>query len=172
MSKVDILGLYLGIRRQAVRWEGLQSYRVPWEDDQIAAWKRGDPLPPNPEVEASLKTIGQITESGRRIVRIRGVHRPLSGYTRYEIEAAYPTNARGGEQIYVVDLDEHPEFDAVGDFVIFDDDAMVRYVYDPAGCLSGYDFTDLPEDLTEGRDVRQRLLAAAVPLGEFTARMR
>jgi hypothetical protein len=170
VSKLDILGLYLGIRSQAVRWEGLQLYRVPWEDDQIAAWKRAAPLPRSAEVEASLETIQRIAESGRRIVRVRGVRQPLSEYTRYEFEAAYPCNAAAGEQISVVDLDEHPEFDAVSDFVIFDDDAVVRYRYDEAGHLLAYDFTDLPQDLTECRDVRQRLLAAAVPLGEFTAR--
>lgn len=171
MSKLDILGLYLGIRWQAVRWEGLQLYRVPWEDDQIAAWKRAAPPPRSREIEASLETIQRIAGSGRRIVRVRGVRQPLSEYTRYEFEVAYPTNAAAGEQISVVDLDEHPEFDAVCDFVIFDDDDVVRYRYDEAGHLSGYDFTDLPQDLTECRDVRQRLLAAAVPLSEFTARL-
>ena len=112
---------YLGIRSQAVRWEGLQIYRVSWEDDRVAAWRRGDPLPPNADVEASLRTIRQITESGRRIVRIRGIHEPVSEYTRYEIEVAYPSNAAAGEEVYVVDLDAHPEFAAVGDFVIFDE---------------------------------------------------
>src|SRR5207244_6998646 len=97
--------------------------------------------------------------SGRRIVRVRGVHQPLSEYTRYEIEAAYPANALAGEQICIVDLDEYPEFDGVGDFVIFDDDPVVRYRYDPAGCLLGYDFTDLPDDLMECPGVRQRLRA-------------
>ena len=71
----------------------------------------------------------------------------------------------------VGDGTEHPEFGAVSDFVIFDDDAVVRYRYDEAGHLVAYDFTDLPQDLTECRDVRHRLLAAAVPLGEFTARL-
>lgn len=171
MTKLDILTLYLGIRRQAVRWEGLQTYRVPWEDDQVAAGRRGDPLPPNARVEASLETIRQITTSGRRIVRVRGIHQPVSDYTRYEIEAAYPPNAAAGEEIHVVDLDEHPGFDGVGDFVVFDDDGVVRYLYDAEGRLLGYDFTDRPGDLTECRAILQRLLAAAVPLGEFTARM-
>ena len=172
MSNLDILSLYLGIRSRAVRWEGLQTYRVPWEDDQVAAWRRGDPLPPNARLEASLETIRQITESGRRIVRVRGIHQSVSEYTRYEIEAAYPPNAAAGEEIHVVDLDEHGEFDAVGDFVIFDDDGVVRYLYDAEGHLLGYEFTDRPGDLTECRAIRQRLLAVAVPLRQFTATMR
>ena len=172
MSNRSILTLYLGIRQQAVRWEGIQTYRVPWEDDQIAAWRRGDPVPPNADVEASLETIRQITESGRRIVRVRGIRKPMSDYARYEVEAAYPPNAAAGEDIYVVDLDEHVEFDAVGDFVIFDNDAVVRYQYDPEGRLLGYDFTDQPGDLDECRAIREGLLAAAVSLDDFTARMR
>lgn len=172
MSNLDILSLYLGTRRQAVRWEGLQAYRVPWEDDQIAAWRRGDPLPPNADVEASLETIRQITKSGRRIVRARGIRQPISEYARYEIEAAYPPNAAAGEEIHVVDLGEHSEFDTVEDFVIFDDDAVVRYRYDPEGHLLGYDFTHQPGDLTECRAIRDALLAAAVSLSEFTANVR
>jgi hypothetical protein len=172
MSDIDILSLYRGIRRQAVRWEGLQIYRVPWEDDQIAAWRRGDPPPPNAEVEASLETIRQIAESGRRIVRVRGIHQPVSEYAWYEIEVAYPPNAAAGEEIYVIDLDEHREFDAVKDFVIFDDDAVLRYLYDSGGHLLSYDFTDQPGDLTEYRAIRERLLAAAVPLSQFTTKVR
>ena len=172
MSNLNILSLYLGIRSQAVRWEGLQIYRVSWEDDQVAAWRRGDPLAPNADVEASLRTIRQITDSGRRIVRIRGIHEPVSEYTRYEMEVAYPSNAAAGEEVYVVDLDAHPEFAAVGDLVIFDDDAAVHYLYDSEGRLLGYDFNDEPTALAEYRVIRQRLVAAAVPVGEFTARMR
>ncbi|HEY8200496.1 MAG TPA: hypothetical protein VII47_04000 [Actinomycetota bacterium] len=172
MSNLDILSLYLDTRGQAARWEGLQTYRVPWEDDQIAAWRRGDPLPPNTDIEASLETIRQITESGRRIVRVRGIRQPMSEYTQYEIEAAYPPNVAAGEEIHVVDLDEHSEFEAVGDFVIFDDDGVVQYLYDSEGHLLGYNLTDQPGDLTEYRAIRERLLAAAVPLGEFSAKAR
>ena len=48
MSKLDILGLYLGIRSQAVRWEGLQLYRVPWEDDQYRRLEASCPAAPQP----------------------------------------------------------------------------------------------------------------------------
>jgi hypothetical protein len=167
VSGVDILGCYLGISTQAVRWEGLQDYRVSWEDDQIIAWRHGLPPPPNAEVEGSLATIRQITESGRRIARLRGVRRPASEYTRYEFEVAYPANSVAGEEIYVVDLDVYREFDDVDDFVIFDDDAVLRYRYTFDGRLLAYDLSDDPTDVAAYGALRDRLYSAAVPLASF-----
>jgi hypothetical protein len=172
MSEIDILGLYLGIRERAVRWEGLETYRVPWEDDQLDAWRRGDPPPLNPAVEASLDTIRRITGSGRRLVRLRGMRRPASEYTRYELEVAYPPNVAAGEEIYVVNLDEHPDLDGIEDFVVFDADAVVRYRYDAAGHLLRYELTDRPAEVAEYAAVAERLFSLAVPLAQFLAEVR
>jgi len=61
----------------------------------------------------------------------------------------------------------HAGLVSVGDFVMFDDDAMLRYRYTPEGRLLGYDFTEEAAEVLRGISMRNRLLAAAVPLADL-----
>lgn len=158
--------LYDGFRERAVRWEGLQTYRVPWEVERIAAWQRGEPDPPSKETDRNQARIRATVESGRSSLRVRGLRRPATEYTRREFEVAYPRNAAAGEPTVVVDLDEHPEFDGNDDFVVFDHDAVMWYRYDSDFHLLGYDYSDDPAEVADRAAVLERMLAVAVPFTE------
>lgn len=169
MKRIDVdelWRLYMGVRERSVRWEGLQTYRVPWEDGEVEAWERGETVPLNPEYRRSLSSARQIKESGRSTVRVRGLRRPATDYTRHEFAVAYPENAAAGEETVVVDLDRYPEFDGHDDFVVFDQDAVMWYRYDDEFRLLGYDYSDDPADVKNGAALLDRMLAVAVPFTE------
>lgn len=169
MRRIDVdelLRLYDSTRERSVRWEGLQTYLVPWEDEEFAAWRRGEPLPPDEKAEERLANLRKLTESGRREVRVRGVRRPVSEYTRFEFETGYAPRAAAGQETFVVDLDEHPEFDGIEDFVVFDQDAVMWYRYDADCHLFGYDYSDDPEVVADRAALLERMLAVAMPFTE------
>jgi hypothetical protein len=90
MSDIDVIGLYQGITRRALRLETRQRYAVPWEEEDLAAWHRGEPEPPTPQRDRTMETLRLVTASGRRIGRVRFVELPLTEYSRHEFEVAYP----------------------------------------------------------------------------------
>ncbi|MBA2308593.1 MAG: hypothetical protein H0W01_04680 [Pseudonocardiales bacterium] len=169
MRRIDVdelYRLYHGAKQGSVRWEGLQIYRVPWEDEGLAAWRRGEPQPPSEESERSLASTRRAAEAGRLHLRVRGLRRPATEYTRHEFEVAYPENAAAGEPTVVVDLDEHPEFDGIEDFVVFDHDSVMWYRYDADCHLLGYDHSDDPALVADRAALLERMLAVAMPFTE------
>ncbi|MBA2324060.1 MAG: hypothetical protein H0V92_08665 [Pseudonocardiales bacterium] len=150
----------------SIRWEGLQTYLVPWEDEDFAAWRRGDPSPPSERTDKYLTSLRERTDSGRRVVRVRGLRRPVTEYTHYEFEHGYAPHATAGQETVIVDLDEYPEFDGHDDFVVFDQDAVMWYRYDAECHLLGYDYSDDPEIVADRTALLEQMLAVAVPFTE------
>lgn len=173
MSEIDVIGLYQGIIRRALRMETRQRYAVPWEDEGLAAWRRGEPEPTTPQRESTTETLRMVTESGRRIGRVRFVELPFTEYTKHEFEVAYPRTTAAGEEIHVLDRALHPEFDHVrDDFVVFDDTSVMWYRYTDDDVLTGYDYTEEPDVVRECVKLAEEVRAAAVPYREFVAGLR
>lgn len=169
MKRIDLKELhrlYDGTREKSVRWEGLQTYAVPWEDEEFAAWRRGEEFTPTTLDDEYLAKIRRHTESGRREVRVRGLRRPATEYTRFEFETGYAPAAAAGQETYVVDLDKHPEFDGIEDFVVFDNDGVMWYRYDDESRLLCYNYSDDPKLVTDQAALLERMLAVAVPFTE------
>lgn len=153
--------------------ETRQRYAVPWEDEGLAAWRRGEPEPTTPQRESTTETLRMVTESGRWIGRVRFVELPFTEYTRHEFEVAYPRLAEIGEEIHVLDRALHPEFDHVrDDFVVFDDTSVMWYRYTDDDMLTGYDYSEEPDVVRECVALAEEVRAAAVPYREFIARLR
>jgi hypothetical protein len=173
MSDIDVIGLYQGIKRRALRLETRQRYAVPWEDEGLAAWRRGEPEPATPQRERTMETLRLATESGRRIGRVRFVEMPFTEYTQHEFEVAYPRLTEIGEEIHILDRARHPEFDHVReDFVVFDDTSVMWYRYTAVDILTGYDYTEEPDVVRDCVTLAEEVRDAAVPYREFLARMR
>ena len=172
MSKIDVIGLYQGIKRRALRLETRQRYAVPWEDEGLAAWRRGEPEPVTPQMTSTMETMRLATESGRRIGRVRFVELPFTEYTRHEFEVAYPRLTEAGEEIHILDRALHPEFDHVReDFVVFDETSVMWYRYTTEDILTGYDYSEEPDVVRQYVALAEQVRAAAVPYREFVARM-
>jgi hypothetical protein len=162
----ELWRLYNGVREKSVRWEGLQTYAVPWEDETFAAWRRGELPAPTEARQSQLENLRVRTELGRRVVRVRGLRRPATEYTRFEFETSYQPRGAAGQETVVVDLDEHPEFDGIEDFAVFDHEAVMWYRYDDEFHLLGYDYSDDPADVDDRAALLDRMLAVAVPYTE------
>jgi hypothetical protein len=176
MIAIDVerlLELYEGVDHRSLRLECRQAYAVPWEDERVAAWRRGEPEPPSPSSEENQARIRAITASGRRVARVRFVELPMTEYTRRQFETAYPQSTAAGEEIFVVDRAAHPEFDHVReDFVVFDDTALMYYRYTDDDRLTGYEYSDDPVLVAEHLALAEEVLAAATPLAEWSQRAR
>lgn len=170
MSDIDIGALYDGVARRSLRLETRQTYAVPWEDPGMAAWRRGEPEPPNRRMDEHLAVVWNKTQAGRSEVRVRFVELPMTEYSRHEFEVAYPKVTAAGEQVYVVDRARHPEFDQVReDFVVFDDTSAMWYRYTDDDQLTGYDHTDDPAVVRDCLALAEEVLAVAIPFVEFSA---
>lgn len=133
----------------------------------MAAFLRGDPLPPSPGLENSLRIIREVTGLGRRLWRVHIVDVPLTGYLRYEL-ATYQENTAAGEQVYLADRAWHDDLATLSeDFVLFDDQTVVWYRYDDAGRLLGHERDGSPASLARCREARDLAVRWAVPLDEF-----
>jgi hypothetical protein len=173
MSDIDVIGLYQGITRRALRLETRQRYAVSWEEEDLAAWRRGEPEPPTPQRDRTMETLRLVTESGRSIGRVRFVELPMTEYSRHEFEVAYPRLTEAGEEVHVLDRALHPEFDHVReDFVVFDGASVMWYRYTAEDVLTGYDYTKEPDVVRHCVTLAEEVRAAAVPYREFMARMR
>ncbi|MGH3827440.1 MAG: DUF6879 family protein [Pseudonocardiaceae bacterium] len=172
MSDIDVIGLYQAIKHRALRLETLQRYAVPWEDEGLAAWRRGEPEPLTPQRKRTMETLRLVTESGRRIGRVRFVELPLTEYSRHEFEVAYPRTTEAGEEVHILDRALHPEFDHVReDFVVFDDTSVMWYRYTAEDILTGYDYTEEPDVVRRCMTLAEEVRAAAVPYHEFLPRL-
>jgi hypothetical protein len=148
--------------RSAWRYEGRDTYLVTGEEERIATFLRGEPLPRKTrENNGWIATVEDIRARGARIGRVRVVGHPVTDYTRFEF-AAYPDNVRAGEDISVIDRELlAPEWRAVPDFWLFDDTTVFVQHFDTDGTFLG---ADQAEDAEPFLEVRRLLAGHTVPL--------
>lgn len=164
---VDVLALHRQIERDAFRLETLQTYDVSFEAEQVAAFRRGAPLPDTPALTRSRRIVADLTQAGRRLWRVHLVDLPLSEYLRYEF-TAYETNIAAGEEVFIADRAAHPDLaDLHDDFVLLDDAAIVWYRYTEEGRLIGYEYDDAPATVARCRAARDLAVRWAVPFDRF-----
>lgn len=173
MSAPGLLDLYRQATGEVFRLEARQAYAVPAESIQFRAFREGRPLPADPAVEQSMQIIRAAVARGARLVRAHVVDLPLGLYLRYEM-AAYAENIAAGEQVRVAVRAWHPDLTGLHeDFVLFDPGpkgaALVFMDYDADGRLTGTRYTDDPADVARARQIRDAVMAHAIPLSEFAA---
>lgn len=90
-------------RHSVFRLETLQEYRGSGEDEALAAFARGDAVPPyDPTDEPWEAMIRRNVAAGRAVQRVHVVVEPLTEYLRYELTWAYGRNAAAGEDIRII----------------------------------------------------------------------
>jgi hypothetical protein len=151
--------------RNAWRFEGRDTYLVAGEADRIATFLRGEQLPRKTrENNGWIATLEAIRGRRAKIGRIRVVGHPVTDYTRFEF-AAYPDNARAGEDIRVIDREAlAPEWAGVPDFWLFDDETVFVQHYDRDGVFLG---ADRAAEAAPFVEVRRLLEGRTVPLARY-----
>jgi hypothetical protein len=158
----DMFGRF---ERTAWRYEGRDTYLVAGEEQRIATFLRGEPLPRKTrENNGWIATLEDIRARGATIGRVRVVGRPVTDYTRFEF-AAYPDNVRAGEDVQVIDRAAlAPEWTGVPDFWLFDDEIVFVQHFDSDGVFLG---ADRAVDAAPFVEVRRLLVGHTTALAHY-----
>jgi hypothetical protein len=168
LSPEDFGKLFTTFKRSAWRLETLPAYDVPEEADDFARFLAGETWPED-YTDEWLQMIADHAAAGRTMGRVHAVRLPLSDYLRFEIFTGYVFSARAGEDVRILDLDEHAT-ELPADFWIFDDSTVVGMTYGPNGKYISAEIrpeSETPKYLA----YRDAALACAEPLTEFLSRI-
>lgn len=175
MDAADFGALFDSFTDTVFRLETLQYYDVSAEDEDFRAWRERAPLP-----EYSVRTSSWLARiaattitAGKQWSRAHLIRHPLTDYLDWEIRG-YLEQQAVGEQILLVDLDQHPELSDVGpDFWLFDErtdhPGAVLMRYDEAGRMASRELAVEPATIQELAEIKARVLGAAVPLNTYLA---
>jgi len=155
-------------QRTVFRLETLDRYTVDSDTGNVTRYLNGDPAPAMDVKGPWLQRLTQERAEGKRRSRVHVLHTPLSDYLRYECEWGYAYTAPAGEDIFILDLAQHPRPQELidEDFLLLDDEHVVVVHYDDEGRFLGG--RPLPaEEALRYRQCRDAALAAAVPFEAF-----
>lgn len=151
----------------AFRLETLPVYLEEDEQPLLEHWRAtGEIIFDTGDDEWKQMVIGHLA-AGRRMRRVHLLRQPLSDYLRWE----FAFQCQVGEDIRVVDLDEHPELtDHPHDFWLFDNRVGVSMDYDADGRLAHCERIG-ESDIERFRLWRDGTWRAGRPLPEFLNRV-
>jgi hypothetical protein len=168
--------LFERFTRSAFRLETLPAYAVSAEDARLRAFREGAPRPERSvRTDPWLARIALTTiRDGKSWSRVHLIRHPLTEYLRFEL-VSYTESQAVGEQVGLVDLDEHPELAESGpDFWLFDWDTdqpfatLMHYTED--GRVDRRELVTEPERVAELDERRRQVTEVAVPLNVYLAR--
>lgn len=150
----------------AFRLELRQAYTMPDEEEDLAAFARGE-LPPPGYHYGWLDTVADAVKAGKTFRRVRVVTRPLSFYTKWEFVWGYDWNVGAGEDIHILDVTDgaSPELPD-HDFWMFDETTVVKLLYRPDGTQEGRELIEHP-DLSKYLAWRDAAWRASVPYADY-----
>jgi len=152
------------MERDAFRLETLPVYRVSQEEEAIARFLAGEPMPPEDTAEWAQR-LQRYAATGRSVSRVHVLTRPLTDYLRFEFQY-YASNVAAGEDVRILDLTkrENPGLPDQ-DYWILDDSHVVLMHYERDG-------TQINRELYSGdpepyRQWKRLALAESVPFKDF-----
>jgi hypothetical protein len=146
------------------RLETLPQYLVTHEEEEFAAWKRGDRIRSTPEDSAWLRRIRDSTVAGERWWRVRILDYPLVEYSRYEL-FGYQDSDAAGQQTFVANRAWHSDLAELHeDFWLFDSKIALRMVYDDEGHFLHPEECDNTQHYLS---IRDRAVQHAIPLSDY-----
>ncbi|MGW7028165.1 DUF6879 family protein [Streptomyces xanthophaeus] len=171
----DLAARFSTFQEEAFRLETLDDYSNSGNPAAFRSFLAGEPKPEDYNA-GWLETVSKATESGKRMVRVHILSRPLTPYLRYELSWGYRTNMTAGEEFHILDITdrENPLF-GVPDFWLFDSREPVVLNYDDNGAFTGPTFFAAPRELLIPEEspyagYRDTALASSVPFTEWWAK--
>lgn len=156
-------------QRSAWRFEAQPTYTIPREQERIELWRSGVPEPADHNKVWRDRVRWHVSE-GRSVSRVRIVRPPLTEYQRYSFEWSIPGNTQAGEDLRILDLNDHPDLEPLPkpDWWMFDDQVVVRLDFNDDGTLAGYELVN-ESDVDGYRQLRDRVSGLAVPFAQYVA---
>ncbi|MFJ4549166.1 DUF6879 family protein [Streptomyces sp. NPDC088817] len=168
----DLAARFSTFQEEAFRLETLDDYSNSGNPAAFRSFLAGEPKPADYNA-GWLETVSKATESGKRMVRVHVLSRPLTPYLRYELSWGYQTNMTAGEEFHILDTTDRPNpLEGVPDFWLFDGREPVVLNYDENGAFTGPTFVPAPGALPTGEEseyatYRSVALAMSVPFTEW-----
>jgi|SoiMetStandDraft_2_1073263.scaffolds.fasta_scaffold428894_2 uncharacterized protein DUF6879 len=160
-------------QRSAFRLECLPEYKVPQEEEWLAAFKRDGSLPDlTPENDSWLKLVRTHAQHGCSMRRVRIVSHPLTDYERFEL-ALFSASVKAGEDIRIAGSSPVSTVAGEGrrtglpDFWLFDDEVAIVLRYDREARFLG---TEQAKDLVTYQRMRDLALSRSLEMSAYTAR--
>ena len=159
-----------GVRRSAVHLELRDSYGVPNETDNFAAFRRGEWDEAKAKADRSdwLELVAEATGRGVLMRRARVVSYPVTEYIVFEYTGTQ-MNIDAGEQVRWLPRRRASELHLPGnDFWLFDERLVQFNIFDGPGRWTDTDFTESSEVAQFCAASFEAVWQAATPHAEFT----
>ncbi|MFG2001632.1 DUF6879 family protein [Spirillospora sp. NPDC048911] len=120
-----------------------------------------------------MRFVRSVLASGRHMARVHVVTEPLTDYTRFELTCVYPSNVEAGEDVRILPRQQVIDLDLPAwDFWLLDSVRVAVMDYDVDGNWLGVELTEATETVQRSCKTRDALLARAVPLNTYLARIK
>lgn len=163
ISQADLVEQFRSFERSAFRCEQQPSYEVPEEATSVAMFADGvdhDPTE-DPYFREGFALFAELTESGRRLERVRVHDEPPTTYQRWLLWLGR-WNAEAGEVIHYLNREVALDAGLVpadgygDDFWLFDDQLVVIMQFDGRGRLMALTSSDESETVAAAVEWRRR----------------
>ncbi|MBH0779398.1 DUF6879 family protein [Nocardia bovistercoris] len=152
--------------QRAFHLELQDAYAVSSEFEPLRQFLAGEPEDTTWQ-QGWLDLIHEITDTGKKVQRVRVVTEPHTDYTRWALSVS-PRNIAAGEDIRWLPRHQIAPSDLTGDdYWLFDDHLAAFSVFTPSGEGTGFAVTTDPVIAEHFRTVRDRVWQAAVPHDEY-----
>lgn len=164
--------LFDSFARSAYRLETFQRYTVDYEEEPLRRFLAGEPRPHDPHKQGWLDRVRNAVAAGKSMRRVHVVVEPPSDYLRYELTWSYPDNVAAGENIGIISTstDGWPEDLPHRDYWLFDDQVLMRMIYDDESRLVAGELVTDPAEVADAVRWRETALAIALPYRVYMSR--
>jgi hypothetical protein len=153
-------GLFQNFQTRAFRLEVQQVYAMPGEEDEFAAFMRGEEPPPD---YPWRDIVARQTTAGKYMGRVHVVRPPVSDYLRYQFEWGYALTVPVGEDVRILDLSatRNPGLPDEDFWLI--DNTVVRMLYNSDGTQIGRKLVEDPNELPHYENYQRLAIEHSVP---------
>ncbi|GAA4522833.1 hypothetical protein GCM10023191_102300 [Actinoallomurus oryzae] len=164
--------LFDSFTRSAFRLETFQRYQVDYEEEPLRRFLAGEPRPHDPHKQGWIERVRNAAAAGKTMRRVHIVVEPVSDYLRYELSWSYRDNVAAGEDIGIIatDTGRWPADLPRHDYWLFDDQVLLRMIYDADTRLVEAELIDDPAEVGDAVRWRDVALATAVPYRDYMSR--
>lgn len=137
----DLRAAFRTFRYSVFRLETLQVYAGSGEEEDIAAFHRGELAPsPDPAEDEWVARLRANRDAGRIQQRVHVITEPVSEYLAYELTWKYGPHTAAGEDIRIIPVaDCWPDDVPASDFTLFDSRTLFSLRYGRGGMWLGAD---------------------------------
>jgi hypothetical protein len=166
---VDLWGRFANFRSSLFRLEALQVYGGSGEEDALAAFQAGEPIPLSPALLKWTRMLRQRVGIGCVVQRVHVVTAPLTDYLRFEL-ASYAQNVEAGEDVRIIPVPSDgpwPEDVPRDDFWLIDSSELWSQRYDPDGTWLGTELVTDAGQIAKACRARDAALRQSLPWADY-----